>query len=197
MKQLIPIFIMTLLLLSNCKEGGLLPAKKRKLYGIWEMVSYEINNEEVIHTKKFVNLGMNLGKGNYSDPTVFSHRNLTSSEIQLSGIPDYSYYNEKIFKEIETAYLKFAAQLSFDSVTPIPLSALNGDNVTRASDNADWYRGPHLLEYLEDLDVDSADLGLLLNNFGAEALSVAAVPEPSALALLLMAALGVMYRRKT
>lgn len=48
-----------------------------------------------------------------------------------------------------------------------------------------------------DANVDSVDLGLLLNNFGfasASAASVAAVPEPSSLGLLLLAASGLLIR---
>jgi sulfate adenylyltransferase large subunit len=35
----------------------------------------------------------------------------------------------------------------------IPISALNGDNVVWSSQQTDWYDGPPLLEYLEDVDV--------------------------------------------
>ncbi len=38
-------------------------------------------------------------------------------------------------------------------ITPIPLSALTGDNVVDASDNMDWYQGPTLIELLESLSV--------------------------------------------
>jgi sulfate adenylyltransferase large subunit len=40
------------------------------------------------------------------------------------------------------------------SVTPIPLSALHGDNVTVASDRTPWFKGPSLLEFLESVDVE-------------------------------------------
>lgn len=48
-----------------------------------------------------------------------------------------------------------------------------------------------------DTMVDSTDLGLLLNNFSfTSAASAAAVPEPSSLGLLLIAACGLMARRR-
>ncbi|MGI8534121.1 MAG: GTP-binding protein, partial [Candidatus Limnocylindrales bacterium] len=37
-------------------------------------------------------------------------------------------------------------------VTPIPVSALNGDNVVDPSPNLAWYAGPPLLEHLEKVD---------------------------------------------
>ena len=42
------------------------------------------------------------------------------------------------------------------SITPIPMSARFGDNVTRRSDKMAWYAGPTLLEHLETVVVDDA-----------------------------------------
>jgi bifunctional enzyme CysN/CysC len=42
-------------------------------------------------------------------------------------------------------------------VTPIPVSALNGDNVVEPSPNLAWYGGPPLLEHLEKVDVHDHD----------------------------------------
>jgi sulfate adenylyltransferase large subunit len=39
------------------------------------------------------------------------------------------------------------------TVTPIPMSALHGDNVTVASERTPWFTGQSLLEYLETVDV--------------------------------------------
>ena len=38
--------------------------------------------------------------------------------------------------------------------TPIPMSALHGDNVITRSDRTPWFDGPPLLEYLETVEVD-------------------------------------------
>ncbi len=43
----------------------------------------------------------------------------------------------------------------FASITPIPLSARYGDNVTTRSGKLKWFDGPTLLEYLEGLDAQS------------------------------------------
>ncbi|WP_417486191.1 sulfate adenylyltransferase subunit CysN [Maricaulis sp.] len=59
------------------------------------------------------------------------------------------------FHEIVAEYLKSAESLGFESITPIPMSARFGDNVTRRSDAMNWHTGPTLLEYLEDLDLDT------------------------------------------
>ncbi len=48
-------------------------------------------------------------------------------------------------------------ELGIASFHAIPVSALNGDNVTRPSGNASWYNGPTLLNYLEEVDVDRAE----------------------------------------
>ncbi|WP_417478933.1 sulfate adenylyltransferase subunit CysN [Maricaulis maris] len=59
------------------------------------------------------------------------------------------------FHEIVAEYLKSAEELGFESITPIPMSARYGENVTKRSDAMSWYTGPTLIEHLEDLDIDS------------------------------------------
>ncbi|MDM7984927.1 MAG: sulfate adenylyltransferase subunit CysN [Maricaulis sp.] len=61
------------------------------------------------------------------------------------------------FHEIVAEYLKSAEELGFESITPIPMSARYGDNVTQRAEDMDWYKGPTLLEHLEELDI-SGDL---------------------------------------
>jgi bifunctional enzyme CysN/CysC len=60
------------------------------------------------------------------------------------------------FHHIMGDYFGFAQALGFASITPIPLSARYGDNVTSRSDHMRWYDGPTLLEYLESVEVDQA-----------------------------------------
>lgn len=59
------------------------------------------------------------------------------------------------FHEIVAEYLKSADELGFESITPIPMSARYGDNVTKRSEEMSWYTGPTLIEHLEELDIDS------------------------------------------
>lgn len=63
------------------------------------------------------------------------------------------------FQEIEGAYLQAIAALPFESIVPIPMSARFGDNVTVRSDSMPWYKGPTLLSYLEDLDIEADQAG--------------------------------------
>jgi bifunctional enzyme CysN/CysC len=63
-------------------------------------------------------------------------------------------YKGERFHHIVGDYLGFAQELGFSSITPIPVSARFGDNVTQSSDNMCWYDGPTLLEQLESLDVE-------------------------------------------
>ena len=63
-------------------------------------------------------------------------------------------YSEKTFRDIETEYLKFAAELGLPSVTVIPVSAVNGDNIMAPSANTPWYQGPTLMGLLDSVEVD-------------------------------------------
>jgi bifunctional enzyme CysN/CysC len=61
-------------------------------------------------------------------------------------------YSGERFHHIVGDYLGFAQALSFSSITPIPVSARYGDNVTTRSERMCWYDGPTLIEHLEELD---------------------------------------------
>jgi bifunctional enzyme CysN/CysC len=67
-------------------------------------------------------------------------------------------FDKDTFDRIVDDYTSFAAELGFASVVPIPISARFGDNVTNASSNTPWYRGPLLLDYLEAVDIQSDTL---------------------------------------
>ena len=62
-------------------------------------------------------------------------------------------YDQAIYDRIVKAYTEFAATLGLKDITPIPLSALTGDNVVERGDRLDWYQGPTLIELLESLSV--------------------------------------------
>ena len=65
-------------------------------------------------------------------------------------------YDETIFAKMVDDYRALAAQLGISQVTPIPLSALNGDNMLEASVRMPWYTGTTLLEHLETVVIDHA-----------------------------------------
>ena len=62
-------------------------------------------------------------------------------------------FERSAYDAILTDYKAFAAKLDFDTVTPIPLCALDGDNVISRSSRTPWYSGPTLLGYLETVEV--------------------------------------------
>ena len=62
-------------------------------------------------------------------------------------------YDQAIYDRIVKAYREFAETLGLKDITPIPLSALTGDNVVDASEKLSWYKGPTLIELLESLSV--------------------------------------------
>lgn len=62
-------------------------------------------------------------------------------------------YSEEVFKKIEAQIGELTAELSLGNVVIIPLSATEGDNVTKKSENIPWYHGEALLPYLEQVDV--------------------------------------------
>jgi len=67
-------------------------------------------------------------------------------------------FDQSKFNEIDVAFRDFAKNLNFVDIMTIPVSALDGDNVTTKSDVAPWYRGPSLLEFLEQVEVDRQSL---------------------------------------
>ncbi|MGI9229422.1 MAG: sulfate adenylyltransferase subunit CysN [Gammaproteobacteria bacterium] len=66
---------------------------------------------------------------------------------------DLTDYSRSVFDEIERDYRAFAGPLGFAEIVCIPMSALNGDNVTEAGGRMDWYDGMALLPLLEQVDV--------------------------------------------
>ncbi len=64
-------------------------------------------------------------------------------------------YSQSVFDRIEADYRDFAGKLGFDSIVCIPISALEGDNITEKSANTRWHKGPALLPYLETIEVAS------------------------------------------
>ncbi|WP_371398090.1 sulfate adenylyltransferase subunit CysN [Fretibacter rubidus] len=69
---------------------------------------------------------------------------------------DLNGFDQSVFNNIEVDFRNFAKDLGFTDITCVPMSALDGDNVTVRGTQSDWYKGPTLLEYLEDVDVASA-----------------------------------------
>jgi bifunctional enzyme CysN/CysC len=62
-------------------------------------------------------------------------------------------YSAERFRTIEEEYRAFAANLEFEQIVCIPISALKGDNVIEPSVHTHWYHGPTLMAYLETVSV--------------------------------------------
>ena len=70
-------------------------------------------------------------------------------------------YDQQRFDEIVADYEEFARGLGGGEkapfeITAIPMSALKGDNIIAPSEAIDWYSGPPLLQFLEDVPVNEA-----------------------------------------
>ena len=62
-------------------------------------------------------------------------------------------YDRNAFKKIEKDIKILLAEFDYDSLVMIPVSATEGDNVNKPSENMKWYTGEHL----EEIDVTADD----------------------------------------
>ena len=63
-------------------------------------------------------------------------------------------WSEEVYESIVADYHSFASRLEdLVQITPIPISALEGDNVVDKSANMPWYQGPTLLYHMENVYV--------------------------------------------
>jgi bifunctional enzyme CysN/CysC len=64
-------------------------------------------------------------------------------------------YSQTQFKAICADYTAFASKLGIKHFTFIPISAFKGENITAASQAMPWYTGPSLMQFLENVPVQS------------------------------------------
>jgi bifunctional enzyme CysN/CysC len=62
-------------------------------------------------------------------------------------------YSPDVFASIERDYVEFARRIDLTEVTAIPVAAVHGHNVVTHADAMSWYKGPTLVEYLENVPV--------------------------------------------
>ena len=62
-------------------------------------------------------------------------------------------YSENRYKEIKKEVSDFLKKIGYnpDKIHFIPISGWNGDNMLEKSDNMSWYKGPCLIEALDDI----------------------------------------------
>jgi bifunctional enzyme CysN/CysC len=65
-------------------------------------------------------------------------------------------FNQSTFDAIAADFVQFTRDFGFKSISPIPLSALLGDNVTETSENMPWYAGSTLMAFLENVAITPA-----------------------------------------
>ena len=65
-------------------------------------------------------------------------------------------YDKSVFDRITLAYRAFASEIGITNFTAIPISGFKGDNITALSDNTPWFKGPALIEHLENVEVGSS-----------------------------------------
>ncbi len=71
---------------------------------------------------------------------------------------DLANFDKKTYDDIVEEYRAFSRDLNFETITEIPMSALEGDNVIQRSSKTTWYSGPTLLGFLETVEVGHSQL---------------------------------------
>jgi sulfate adenylyltransferase subunit 1 (EFTu-like GTPase family) len=76
------------------------------------------------------------------------HLVLAINKMDLVG------YQKSVYDQIVEDYKEFAKALPGQlEITPIPISALAGDNITERSPETPWYTGPSLMDILETVEI--------------------------------------------
>ena len=70
---------------------------------------------------------------------------------------DLAGYSRETFDNIKNQIEELSTELNLQNVKIIPVSATEGDNVTKHSDSMSWYTQETLLEYLEQVDINEAE----------------------------------------
>ncbi|WP_194953383.1 sulfate adenylyltransferase subunit CysN [Sphingopyxis solisilvae] len=65
-------------------------------------------------------------------------------------------YDKTVFERILLSYRSFASEIGITNFTAIPISGFKGDNITALSDNMPWFKGPALIEHLENVEIAAA-----------------------------------------
>jgi bifunctional enzyme CysN/CysC len=64
-------------------------------------------------------------------------------------------WSQEAYDEVVEQFRQFATRLNIGDLRFVPVSALKGDNVVDASEHMDWYRGPSVLQLLEEIHIGS------------------------------------------
>ena len=78
---------------------------------------------------------------------------LAVNKMDLAG------YARETFDSIVADYSAFAARIGLHDITAIPLSAVYGDNIIERGAHMPWFRGPTLMQHLEEVPVADVTTG--------------------------------------
>ncbi len=67
---------------------------------------------------------------------------------------DLVHYDRQKYESLTKEIKKLAVELDLNNIVTIPVSATEGDNVTKGSGHMSWYKGKTLLAFLETIDTD-------------------------------------------
>jgi small GTP-binding protein len=69
-------------------------------------------------------------------------------------------YKQEVFQTIKSGVSKLLASLGYSNIDFIPISAMEGDNIYKPSPRMEWYKGPTLIQTLDEVKV-SKEMKLL------------------------------------
>ena len=75
--------------------------------------------------------------------------------IVLVNKMDLVGYKQEIFDQIQTEYNRFLAEIGLQPKNTIPISGMEGDNISQPSSNMPWYTGKTLLSSLDEFETDA------------------------------------------
>ncbi|MDR3223068.1 MAG: translation elongation factor EF-1 subunit alpha [Methanobrevibacter sp.] len=83
---------------------------------------------------------------------VFLSRTLGINQLIIAiNKMDLIKYDEKKFNELKDEVTALIATVGYKDITFLPLSAFEGDNISESSANTPWYKGPSLIDALNEL----------------------------------------------
>jgi len=71
--------------------------------------------------------------------------------VVLINKMDLADYSEQVYKKITAEYSSFLSEVGISPLEFIPVSGMQGDNITQKSGLMKWYKGPALLEMMDSL----------------------------------------------
>ncbi len=67
-------------------------------------------------------------------------------------------YDEDKYEDLKREYTNFLNKIGIRPLEIIPISAFNGDNITKKSKNMQWYNGNNILEALDEFECSKSDI---------------------------------------